>query len=137
MTLTYGSECANAIAALIVSMPVHLSAPDPSSFEDSDFPYVVLSVPDGVRSTDRLAGRPDQAAVYFLARVVAITDDQSRWAQAKVADALAGARPVIAGRGVNVVKNIATSTAVVTDGAAGDNTIFTATSNWSLVTLAA
>lgn len=137
MSLQYGSEHAHALAALVTSMPVFLDAPDPSSFsDDSDFPYVVLSVPDGVRSSERLAGRPDQRAVYFQTRVVAFRDDQARWAQAKIADALAGARPVIPGRGSNVVKAIA-STPSTPDGSAGDRTIYTATNNWSLVTIAA
>ena len=136
MTLQYGSEHAKAVAALVVSMPTYLDAPDPSKLTDDQFPYVVLSVPDGVRASERLAGRPDQRTVYFQTRVVGFRDDQVRWAQAKVADALAGARPVVAGFGSNVIRKTS-STAPSRDDDAGSRSIFTAVDTWSLSTMTA
>lgn len=136
MTLQYGSEHANAIAALIASMPTYLNAPDPATLTDAQFPYVVLIVPDGVRTSERLAGRPDQRTVYFQTRVVGFRDDQVRWAQAKVADALAGARPGVAGFGSNVIHKTS-SIAPARDDDAGARSIFTAVDTWSLSTMTA
>lgn len=135
-TLVYGSEHVTALAALITALPAFPGAPSVEDLSDDDFPYVVLYVPPGVRSTSRMGGRHTDRTLYFQTTVVAISDDQARWAQGKVSDALAGAKVTVPGRSSSYVRSIA-SNAATKDQSVKNRTVWTGIDNWSLSTFAA
>ena len=133
MTLHGGSEHAEALQAMIVGLPAYLAAPTSDKFTDKNYPYVILWVPGGVVSSERLALGPHRRDIRFQSTVVATSDDQARWAVAKVRDSLAMRRPVVTGWQCNRIEHTSDIAAAEDDSVAGRK-VFTSLDFWHFVT---
>lgn len=133
MTLHQGSEHAEALQAMITGLPAYLSAPTTDHFTDADWPFVILWVPGGVVSSERLALSPHKRDIRFQTTTVALRDDQARWAVAKVRDSLAMARPVVAGWQCSRIEHVSDIAASEDDSVAG-RTVLTAMDFWHFTT---
>lgn len=132
MTLHAGSEHAEALRALVIGLPSYLAAPVSDKFTDADYPYVILWVPGGRVSSERLALAPHRRDIRFQSTVVATSDDQARWAVAKVRDSLAMARPVVASWTCSRIEHTSDVAASEDDSVAGRK-VFTALDFWHFV----
>lgn len=133
MTLHTGSEHAEALQAMVVGLPAYLSAPASDKLTDDAYPYVILWVPGGVVSSERLAPSPHKRDIRFQSTVVALSDDQARWGVAKVRDALAMQRPVVAGWECDRIGHTSDVASSEDDSVAG-RIVFTAIDFWHFVT---
>jgi len=132
MTLHVGSEHAEALQAMINGLPAYLKAPSADHLTANDYPYVILWVPGGVVSSDRLAVAPHRRDIRFQTTTVAIADDQVRWAVAKVRDSLAMQRPDVDGWQCSRIDH-PSNMAATEDDSVPDRTIFTAMDSWHFV----
>lgn len=136
MTLHTGSEHAEALQAMVVGLPAYLYAPASDKLTDDDYPYVILWVPGGVVSSERLALSPHKRDIRFQTTVVALSDDQARWAVAKVRDSLAMRRPTVAGWQCSRIEHVS-NVAASRDDSVADRQVYTSLDFWHFVTTAA
>lgn len=133
MTLHAGSEHAEALQAMVTDLPAYLAAPASDHFTDGDYPYVILWVPGGVVSSERLGLAPHRRDIRFQSTVVALSDDQARWGAARVRDALAMRRPIVAGWQCSRIEH-SSGIAAAQDDTVPGRSVFTVIDFWHVVT---
>lgn len=133
MTLHVGSEHAEALQAMIVGLPAYLYAPASDKFDDDDYPYVILWVPGGIVSSERLALAPHRRDIRFQSTIVATSDDQARWAVSHVRDSLALQRPTLTGWQCSRIEHVSDMAAAPDDTVPGRQ-VLTSLDFWHFVT---
>lgn len=132
MTTAHG----DAIAALLSGVTVAQDPPDPAKLAASAFPYVVLYLPPGVHSSERLASAAHRADIDFRTVCVATSTAQLDYLRAFVVARLALRRPVVPGRICSQIGHLSSLPATV-DPDVPERRLWIGGDSWELVSTAA